>query len=107
MVHELLHIYSSLGVKSQRKDTVDDQKPKVPEQQDSEDEGRLAHDVPRGFLLPNTPAAPGGRHSQSGRSRETGQCELQHPTHSLTATKKNPSVTMTDSLWKSTVAGLA
>lgn len=61
---------SFLGLNSHLKDTVDNQKTKVPEQQDSEDEGRLAHNIPGGFLLANTPAAPGGGHSQSGRSRE-------------------------------------
>lgn len=42
-------------------DTVNDQETEVPEQQDGEDEGRMANKVSRGFLLPDTPAAPGGR----------------------------------------------
>lgn len=54
-----------LDENSQKKDTVDNQKTKVPEQEDSEDEGWLAHNIPRGFTLLDTPAAPGGRHSQS------------------------------------------
>lgn len=53
------------NVNSQMKDTVDNQKTKVPEQEDSEDEGRVAHNIPRGFMFLDTPAAPGGRHSRS------------------------------------------
>lgn len=43
------------------KDTVDDEEAEVAEQQNSQDEGRLVQNVPRAFLLLNTPAAPGGR----------------------------------------------
>lgn len=53
-----------LDENSQKKDTVDNQKTKVPEQKDSEDEGWVAHNIPRGFTLLDTPAAPGRRHSQ-------------------------------------------
>lgn len=61
---------SFLGLHSHLKDTVDNQKTKIPEQQDGEDKGRLAHNIPGGFLIAHTPAAPGGGQSQSGRSRE-------------------------------------
>lgn len=54
-----------LDVNSQRKDTVDNQKTKVPEQEGGEDEGWVAYNIPRGFMLLDTLAAPGGRHRQS------------------------------------------
>lgn len=54
-----------MDVNSLMKDTVDNQKTKVPEQEDSEDEGWPAHKIPNGFTLLDTPAAPGAKHSQS------------------------------------------
>lgn len=50
---------------SQLKDTVNDEEAEVPEQQNSQDEGRAVQDIPRAFLLLNAPAAPGGGQSQS------------------------------------------
>ncbi len=53
---------------SQLKDTVDDEEAEVPEQQNSQDEGRAVQNVSRAFLLLNAPAAPGGAQNQSGSS---------------------------------------
>ncbi len=52
----------------QLKDTVDDEEAKVPEQQNSQDEGRPTQNVPRAFLSLNAAAAPAGGQSQSGSS---------------------------------------
>lgn len=98
---------TGLDVNSQMKDTVDNQKTKVPEQEDSKDKGWVAHNIPSSFMHLDTPAAPGGRHSQFGTMQKIRYCELHSLTHSLTAQKKKMSLKMTDSLWKSTVAGLA
>lgn len=56
---------SGPDVNSQLKDTVDNQKTKIPEQENSEDEGRVAHQVSRGFMLLDTPAASGGKQAPS------------------------------------------
>lgn len=97
-----------LDVNSQTKDTVDNQKTKVPEQEGGEDEGWVAHNIPRGFMLLDTLAAPGGRHRQSEWCWKYDiMSSGKQLTHSLTAQKKNMSLKMTDSLWKSTVDGLA
>lgn len=44
---------------SQLKDTVHDEEAKVPKQQDGQDKRGAAQNIPRGFLLPYAPAAPG------------------------------------------------
>lgn len=46
-------------------DTVNDEKAEVPEQQDCQDEGRVAQSVLRTFMLLNTPAAPEQGHGQA------------------------------------------
>ena len=49
---------------SQLKDTIDDEEAEVPEQQNSQNEGRTVQNVPRAFLLLNAPAAPGGQRTE-------------------------------------------